>query len=75
MRQYIYKRLWQGAIAIVGALFIVFIAQRLYGDPVALLLPMDATEEDFAAMRVELGLDRPFVVQFGLFFSDAVRGD
>ena len=26
-------------------------------------------------MRVELGLDRPFVVQFGLFFSDAVRGD
>ncbi|HJN53405.1 MAG: ABC transporter permease [Pseudomonadales bacterium] len=75
MRQYIYKRLWQGAIAIVGALFIVFIAQRLSGDPVALLLPMDATEEDFAAMRVELGLDRPFVVQFGLFFSDAVRGD
>ena len=58
-----------------GALFIVFIAQRLSGDPVALLLPMDATEEDFAAMRVELGLDRPFVVQFGLFFSDAVRGD
>ena len=75
MRQYIYKRLWQGAIAIVGALFIVFIAQRLSGDPVALLLPMDATEEDFAAMRVELGLDRPIVVQFGLFFSDAVRGD
>ena len=75
MRQYIYKRLWQGAIAIVGALFIVFIAQRLSGDPVAVLLPMDATEEDFAAMRVELGLDRPFVVQFGLFFSDAVRGD
>jgi|TARA_B100000315_G_scaffold247101_1_gene275356 peptide/nickel transport system permease protein len=75
MRQYIYKRLWQGAIAIVGALFIVFVAQRLSGDPVALLLPMDATEADFAAMRIELGLDRPFVVQFVLFFADALRGD
>lgn len=75
MRQYIFKRVWQGAIAIVGALFIVFIAQRLSGDPVALMLPMDATEEDFAAMRVELGLDRPFAVQFALFFSSALRGD
>lgn len=75
MRRYIFKRVWQGAIAIVGALFIVFIAQRLSGDPVALMLPMDATEEDFAAMRVELGLDRPFAVQFALFFSSALRGD
>lgn len=75
MRQYIFKRVWQGAIAIVGALFIVFVAQRLSGDPVALMLPMDATEEDFAAMRVELGLDRPFAVQFALFFSSALRGD
>ena len=75
MSQYIFKRLWQGAIAIIGALLIVFVAQRLAGDPVALMLPMEATEEDFAAMRAQLGLDRPFMVQFGIFFMDALRGE
>ncbi|MCZ6887443.1 MAG: ABC transporter permease, partial [Gammaproteobacteria bacterium] len=63
MRQYVIRRLWQGVIAIVGALLIVFIAQRLSGDPVALMLPMDASEEDFEAMRKTLGLDKPLFVQ------------
>lgn len=75
MRQYILKRVWQGAIAIIGALLIVFIAQRLAGDPVALMLPMEATEEDFAAMRAQLGLDQPFIVQFAIFFRDALQGE
>ena len=46
MGRYFLKRVWQGVIAILGALLIVFVAQRLSGDPVALLLPMDATEAD-----------------------------
>ena len=75
MKRYVVKRLWQGAIAIMGALLIVFIAQRLAGDPVALMLPMEATEEDFAAMRAQLGLDQPFIVQFGIFFWDALQGE
>ena len=75
MKRYVVKRLWQGAIAIMGALLIVFIAQRLAGDPVALMLPMEATEEDFAAMRAQLGLDQPFIMQFGIFFWDALRGE
>ncbi len=75
MRRYILHRLWQGAVAVVGALLIVFVAQRLSGDPVALLLPMDATEADFEAMRRALGLDRPLPVQFVVFLRDAVLGD
>ena len=75
MRRYILHRLWQGAVAVVGALLIVFVAQRLSGDPVALLLPMDATEADFEAMRRALGLDRPLPVQFIVFLRDAVLGD
>ena len=59
----------------VGALLIVFVAQRLSGDPVALLLPMDATEADFEAMRSALGLDRPLPVQFVVFLRDALLGD
>ena len=75
MRRYILHRLWQGAVAVVGALLIVFVAQRLSGDPVALLLPMDATEADFEAMRAALGLDRPLPVQFVVFLRDALIGD
>ena len=71
MRRYVLNRLWQGAVAVVGALLIVFVAQRLSGDPVALLLPMDATEADFEAMRRALGLDRSLPVQFVVFLRDA----
>ena len=75
MRRYVLNRLWQGAVAVVGALLIVFVAQRLSGDPVALLLPMDATEADFEAMRRALGLDRPLPVQFVVSLRDALTGD
>ena len=75
MRAYVIKRVLQGIVAIVGALLIVFVAQRLSGDPVALMLPMDAGEEDFAAMRAALGLDRPLPLQFGIFLGNALQGD
>ncbi|NKB98261.1 MAG: ABC transporter permease subunit [Pseudomonadales bacterium] len=75
MRRYIFDRLWQGAVAILGAVLIVFIAQRLAGDPLGLLLPMDATEADFAAMRIELGLDQPLLVQFWRFLQSVAVGD
>lgn len=75
MKTYILKRLLQGAVAIVGALLIVFVAQRLSGDPVALMLPMDAGEEEFAAMREALGLDRPLPMQFVIFMANALQGD
>ena len=75
MTRYIISRILQGLIAIFGALLIVFVAQRLSGDPVALMLPMDATDADFAAMREALGLDKPLFVQFAIFIGSAVMGD
>lgn len=75
MSKYFLGRLWQGAIAIMGALLIVFVAQRLSGDPVSLLLPMDATEADYAAMRAKLGLDQPIAIQFIQFVGSALVGD
>ena len=75
MGRYVFNRVWQGLIAILGAVLIVFIAQRLAGDPLALLLPMDATEADFEAMRVELGLDQPLLIQFSRFLESVVTGD
>ena len=75
LKGYILRRLMQGVVAIVGALLIVFVAQRLSGDPVALMLPMDAGEEEFAAMREALGLDKPLPLQFVVFIGNALVGD
>ena len=75
MQRYLFRRVWQGAIAVFGVLLIIFVAQRLSGDPVALMLPMDASEEDYAVMRSALGLDRPLHVQLAVFLSDAITGD
>ncbi len=75
MTRYIASRALQGLIAIFGALLIVFVAQRLSGDPVALMLPMDASEAEFTAMREALGLDRPLLVQFAIFLGNALTGD
>ncbi len=75
MTRYITSRALQGLIAIFGALLIVFVAQRLSGDPVALMLPMDASEAEFTAMREALGLDRPLLVQFAIFLGNALTGD
>jgi len=75
LTRYIINRALQGLIAIFGALLIVFVAQRLSGDPVALMLPMDASEAEFTAMREALGLDRPLLVQFAIFLGNALTGD
>ncbi len=75
MKRYVLRRLLQGAVAILGALLIVFVAQRLSGDPVALMLPMDAGEEEFAAMRAALGLDKPLPTQFVVFLGNALTGE
>ncbi len=45
------------------------------GDPVELLLPMEATPQDAAVLRRALGLDRPLPVQFGLFVVRVLQGD
>ncbi|MBZ0229935.1 MAG: ABC transporter permease [Bauldia sp.] len=70
MGRIILGRLVQGAIVVFGVVVIVFVVTRLIGDPVAVMLPIEATPEQRAAFEHQLGLDRPIVVQFG----DFVRG-
>lgn len=48
---------------------------RLSGDPVTLLLPPDATQEDHARISHELGLDQPIWVQYGIFIGNMTHLD
>lgn len=73
--RFLTRRLFQGLIVVIGVLIVVFVAMRIVGDPVAVLLPLDASDEARAAVRAELGLDQPLPVQFADFAYDAVRLD
>ena len=75
MGRYILKRIWHGAIVILGVTVIVFVVTRMVGDPVKVMLPLEATMEQRAAFEKQLGLDRPIVVQFGDFLLDLVHLD
>jgi peptide/nickel transport system permease protein len=75
MGRYFLKRLWHGAGVIFGVTVIVFVVTRLVGDPVKVMLPMEATVEQRAAFEKQLGLDRPIPVQFIEFMGDIARLD
>src|SRR5699024_7830690 len=74
-KKYLLKRVLQ----IVPVLFLislfVFGLVHVAGDPVVLMLPEDASVEDKERLRTALGLDQPFLVQYGKFLGNMVQGD
>lgn len=75
MTKYVLSRLGEALISVLGLLALVFFAARLTGDPAAMMLPIGATPEQIEEFRRAAGFDRPLLVQFGAFISDALRGD
>ena len=75
MRSYIARRLFHTLFVLLGVATIAFALLRLSGDPVALIMPLDATDADIARVRTAFGYDRPVLVQYGDFLARAVRGD
>ena len=55
--------------------FIAFMLFQYVGDPVTNILGQDATPEQRVQLRVDLGLDKPFPVQFARFVGKAVQGE
>lgn len=61
---FIVRRLFQGLVVVLTVTAIVFVVTRLIGDPVAIMLPLDATEAQRETLRRALGLDQPVYLQF-----------
>ena len=70
-----WRKLINAVIVLFGVSIIVFLLMYLTGDPVALLLPMDASLEDAEMLRESLGLNDPLWQQYLRFAGQAVRGD
>ncbi len=76
MRRYVAQRLISVAFVLVGVSFIVFLVLHLTpGDPAQILLGPLATPDELATLRVQLGLDRPVLVQYGRWLSHVAQGD
>ncbi|HEX7371473.1 MAG TPA: ABC transporter permease, partial [Thermodesulfobacteriota bacterium] len=75
MTLYIFRRVYQALIVFFVVTGIVFSILHLAGDPLALLMPPDAPPTDVEEMRKTLGLDKPLIVQYGLFLKSAVQGN
>ncbi|MCB2117487.1 MAG: ABC transporter permease [Rhodobacteraceae bacterium] len=71
------ERLIQLIPVLLGVSLIVFVMMALTpGDPVQIMIGDQAvTPEQEAAMRRDLGLDRPMVERFFVFLGNAVQGD
>jgi peptide/nickel transport system permease protein len=75
MKSYIIYRIFQAVVVIWGISLITFSLLHLFRDPTLILLPPEATKEDVALLRKEMGLDQPIIVQYFKFLSGMVRGD
>jgi len=54
---------------------IVFSLARVTGNPLDVMLPMEAGPEEYERVSKHWGLDQPLYVQYAIFLSKAVRGD
>ncbi|WP_413242811.1 ABC transporter permease [Planococcus glaciei] len=71
------SRIANAALSIIGSLVLVFfIIYMMPGDPVLSMVdPSTVTPEAIENMRVELGLDQPFYIQFADYFTNMIQGD
>lgn len=75
MLAFILRRLGQAVIVMLTVAFIAFMLFQYVGDPVNNILGQDATPEQRQQLRVDLGLDQPFPVQFVRFVGHAAQGE
>ena len=75
MLVFVLRRLIQAVIVMITVAFIAFLLFQYVGDPVVFLLGQDAKPEQIRQLRIDLGLDRPFFVQFWHFIVNAAQGE
>ncbi len=75
MLAFIIRRLGQAVLVLLTVAFLAFMLFQYVGDPVTNLLGQDATPEQRAQLRTDLGLDQTFPVQFANFVGRAVQGE
>jgi peptide/nickel transport system permease protein len=75
MTRFIIIRILQSIIALIGIMVLVFFLLRASGDPVNLIRSPNMSEEQVQAIYKQLGLDKSYIEQFWVYFTDLAKGD
>ncbi|HXJ81036.1 MAG TPA: ABC transporter permease [Candidatus Methylomirabilis sp.] len=76
LRQLLLRQLLQGALVLLNVTIVVFVLLRVVpGDPVRLLLGMEATDDAIRAVQQQYGFDQPLYVQYTRFLGGMLHGD
>jgi peptide/nickel transport system permease protein len=75
MQRYIARRVLQSLLSIWVMTLIVFTLARFSGNPLDMMLPLEAGPEEYERVSKHWGLDQPLHTQYFIFLSKAVRGD
>jgi peptide/nickel transport system permease protein len=75
MGRFALRRVGQGLIVILGVTVVVFVVTRLIGDPIRVMLPLEATDAQRDAFAKSIGFDRPIISQFFTYLGDLLRLD
>jgi peptide/nickel transport system permease protein len=75
MQRYIARRVLQSLLAIWVMSLVVFTLARFSGNPLDVMLPMEATQEDYDRVSKYWGLDQPLHTQYFIFLGRALKGD
>lgn len=75
MQRYILNSVSQALLVLAGVLMLVFFMVRATGDPAAVMLSREASPEQVAAFREQMGFNRPLLIQFADFIGKALLGD
>ena len=75
MQRYLILRFGQSIVALVGVTMLVFFLTRLSGNVLDLMLPIEATAEDFERVEKAWGLDKPIIAQYGIYMWNVLHGD
>lgn len=75
MLRLVIKQCVLGLVVVLTAITLTFVMVRVSGDPTSLILPQDATAEQRALLRSQLGIDRPVLTQYFSYVAGAIKGD
>ncbi|MFY9245413.1 MAG: ABC transporter permease [Roseicyclus sp.] len=75
MLAYIIRRIVQSVLVMLAVALVSFALFRYVGDPIYAMVGQETSLEDREALRENLGLNDPFVVQFARFVGNAAQGE
>ena len=75
MQRFLIRRFITTIVTLFAVSLIIFTMSRAAGDPRTILLNDFATQEQWDEVGIKLGLDKPYIQQYGIFLRNMLRGN